>query len=471
METTKRRFVLLAAVVLAVGLLADGFSVQPIIRPFPATRLYSTVVEKPTKVAAKPEKVTKEAQELLDALQAEDTGPKLVVAQVAPSVRVGIGEEFGLDPAGIAPGQLVAALKELGFDLVLDTNSAADLTIMEEGTELLQRLSKKLESDKNDEPQVPFGWAAPGSQPLPLFTSCCPGWMNLVEKSYPELAPYVSTCKSPHMMYGAVVKRYAEQLLGLPAEQVYFCSIMPCVRKRGESDAAAFAHDGVREIDNVVTTKDLGVLFRQKGIHPAELDPVPWDTPFLAEQQQGGQGSGAGQLFGATGGVMEAAVRTVYQVFTGKQLPRLELDAVRGLDGVKEATVPLPKPDGSGDLPLRVAVVNGLGNAKTLVKKMEAGEVEYDFVEVMACPGGCINGGGQPKGDIQKRLETVYALDRTLPIRQSHENPLVQKLYDEYLGEYGSHTAHELLHVEPVYGRVSVRKTTGGDGNDEEKKD
>jgi len=469
METKKRRFVVLAAVVLAVELLADGFSVQPILRPYPPTRLYSTVA-KPTKLVAKPEKVTKEAQELLDALQAagSDTGPKMVVAQVAPSVRVGIGEEFGLEPADLHPGQLVAALKELGFDLVLDTNSGADLTIVEEGTELLQRLSKKLDSNK--EPRVPFGTAAPGSQPLPLFTSCCPGWMNLVEKSYPELAPYVSTCKSPHMMYGAVVKRYAEQLLGVPAEQVYFCSVMPCVRKRGESDAAAFCHGGVREIDNVVTTKDLGVLFRQKGIHPAELEPVPWDTPFLTEQQQGGEGSGAGQLFGATGGVMEAAVRTVYRVFTGKQMPRLELDAVRGLDGVKEATVPLPKPDGSGDLPLRVAVVNGLGNAKTLVKKMEAGEVEYDFVEVMACPGGCINGGGQPKGDIQKRLETVYALDRTLPIRQSHENPLVKKIYDEFLGEYGSHTAHEVLHVEPVYGRVpAVRK--GGDGNDDEKKD
>lgn len=309
----------------------------------------------------------------------------------------------------------------------------------------------------------------------------------MVEKSYPELAAYISSCKSPHMvcivtvsiytchvccyccrdspltsflsvqqMYGAILRKHSEEMLGLPADQVYSCSVMPCVRKRGESDAEAFSRDGIRDVDNVVTTKDLGVLFRQKGINPAELEPQPWDTPFLTE---GGEGSGAGQLFGATGGVMEAAVRTVYKVFTGEDLPRLELDAVRGLDGVKEATLQLPKPDGSGDLPFRIAVINGLGNAKKLVKEMLAGEVEYDFIEVMACPSGCINGGGQPKGDVEKRLDTVYAMDRALPIRQSHENPLVSKLYDEYLGgEYGSHTAHELLHVEPVYGRMSVEK-------------
>jgi len=249
--------------------------------------------------------------------------------------------------------------------------------------------------------------------------------------------------------------------MGLPAKDVYFCSIMPCVRKRGESDAEAFTHDGIRDIDNVVTTKDLGAMFRQKGINPMDLQPAKFDGPFLAESH--GLGSGAGQLFGATGGVMEAAVRTVYQVFTGKKLPRLELDEVRGLEGVKEATLQLPKPDGSGDLPLRIAVVNGLGNAKKLIKAMAAGEVMYDFVEVMACPGGCINGGGQPKGDVEKRLAYTYELDRTLPIRLSHENPLVTKLYNEYLGEYGSHTAHELLHVEPVYGRVP-----GGNGDEGE---
>jgi len=440
------RYILLLTTVLSVGL-ADGFFVQP--QPALSTRLHSTVEIKPA-AKPKPDKVTKEAQELLDAFATEgkEGGPKLVVAQVAPSVRVGIAEEFGLEPNGIAPGQLVAALKKLGFKLVLDTNTAADLTILEEGTELLERISKKLEGL---EPEVPFGEAKPGSKPMPLFTSCCPGWMNLVEKSNPELSPYISSCKSPHMMFGALMKKYSQELLGLPAEDVYFCSAMPCVRKRGESDAEVFALNGIREIDNVVTTKDLGVLFRQKGINPAELEPVDWDSPFLTE---GGEGSGAGQLFGATGGVMEAAVRTVYEVFTGDKLPRMELDEVRGLEGVKEATLQLPKPDGSGDLPLRIAVVNGLGNAKKLAKEMEAGEAMYDFVEVMACPNGCINGGGQPKGDVEKRLEYVYDLDRTLPIRLSHENAVVNKLYDEYLDGAGSHTAHELLHVEPVYGRL-----------------
>eukprot|EP00977_Amphora_coffeiformis_P022727 scaffold11394_cov183-Amphora_coffeaeformis.AAC.12 len=422
-----------------------------------STKVYFTTAEPPVaKEKVKPDKVTKEAQELWDAIQAkgmDEDEPCMVVAQVAPSVRVGIGEEFGLDPHEITPGQLVASLKKLGFDAVLDTNTAADLTIMEEGTELLQRIQKKMMDDKAD---VPFGQAKPGSKPMPLFTSCCPGWMCLVEKSNPELAAYISTCKSPHMMYGAILKTYSQELLGKPANQVYFCSIMPCVRKRGESDQAAFEHDGIREVDNVVTTKDLGVLFRQQGINPAELEPEPWDSPFQLEKD--GEGSGAGQLFGATGGVMEAAVRTVYQVFTGEQLPRLELDAVRGLDGVKDATLHLPKPDGSGDLPLRIAVVNGLGNAKTLIKQMKAGEVEYDFVEVMACPSGCINGGGQPKGNVEKRLETIYALDRTLPIRLSHENPVIQKIYNDFLGDYGSHKAHELLHVDPVYGKLPTGK-------------
>lgn len=451
------RYTILLATVLSCGL-ADGFFVQPQ-RPALSTRLYSTVEKKPA-AKPKPDKVTKEAQELLDAFAAEgeEGGPKMVVAQVAPSVRVGIAEEFGLEPNGISPGQLVAGLKKLGFKLVLDTNTAADLTILEEGTELLERLSKKLEGL---EPEAPFGQALPGSKPMPLFTSCCPGWMQLVEKSNPELAAYISSCKSPQMMYGALMKKYSQELLGLPAQDVYFCSAMPCVRKRGESDAEAFAPNGIRDIDNVVTTKDLGVLFRQKGINPAELEPVEWDSPF---QKENGEGSGAGQLFGATGGVMEAAVRTVYEVFTEKQLPRLELDEVRGLEGVKEATLQLPKPDGSGDLPLRIAVVNGLGNAKKLVKEMKAGEVMYDFIEIMACPNGCINGGGQPKGDVEKRLEYVYDLDRTLPIRLSHENAVVEKLYDEFVGEAGSHIAHELFHVEPVYGRMNGKTANGEKG-------
>lgn len=299
--------------------------------------------------------------------------------------RVAISEEFGLEPGAVEPGQLVAALKLLGFDLVLDTNTAADITICEEGTELLQRLRARKERET-------FGEEDPGPNPLPLFTSCCPGWLAYIQKSAPELEPYISSCKSPHMMYGALVKNYCQELLGQEnANNVYFTSVMPCVRKRGESDQECFIHKGgVREIDNVVTTKDVGQLLRMKNINPAELQPMPFDSPFQIDD---GEGSGAGQLFGATGGVMEAAVRTLYELVTGKPLPKLELNEVRGLDGVKETTIALGETIDE-DLPdtLRVAVCNGLGNAKQLIKKMKDGEVEYDFVEVMACPGGCIGG-------------------------------------------------------------------------------
>jgi len=269
--------------------------------------------------------------------------------------------------------------------------------------------------------------------------------MAFIEKSEPELFPYISSCKSPHMMFGAFLKEYSKELMGRPAEEVYFTSIMPCVRKRGESDRKAFTRSsGVRDVDNVVTTKDLGTLMRLKGVNPSKLEPVPFDSPF---QNDDGTGSGAGQLFGATGGVMEAAVRTVYELCTGETLPRLEFEEVRGLAGVKESII--------APINLRVAVCSGLGNAKTLIKKMKAGEVSYDFIEVMACPGGCINGGGQPKGDkdvVEKRLECVYRLDRQLPIRKSHENPTVQAMYEKLVGEAGGEKAHELFHVEPVYG-------------------
>jgi NADP-reducing hydrogenase subunit HndD len=259
------------------------------------------------------------------------------------------------------------------------------------------------------------------------------------------------------MMYGAVLKEFSEEMLGRPADRLYLTSVMPCVRKRGESDHAAFEHEGTRDVDNVITTKDLGQILRMKGINPAVLLPQTFDSPF----QTNGTGSGAGQLFGATGGVMEAAVRTVYEIVTGESIPRLELEAVRGLEGVKEATITMSSDKMEAPINLRVAVVNGLGNVKKLVQKMKAGEVEYDFVEVMACPGGCIGGGGQPKGEanaLDKRLKCMYELERSLPLRKSHENPTVKTLYDKYLGEYGGAKAHELLHVEPVYGEVPAAK-------------
>jgi iron-only hydrogenase group A len=380
---------------------------------------------------------------------------------------VALSEEFGLEPGAYTPGHLVAALKALGFDLVLDTNTAADLTVCEEATELLDRLKARVLHTSEPLGETTMHTA----RPLPLFTSCCPGWMNLVEKSYPELAQYVSTCKSPHMMLGALIKEYAADWYDRPALEVYLCSIMPCVRKRGESDQPAFVNlppqssldAPIRHVDNVLTTRDLGQLLREYShVDPVNLTPLPFD-PIFAKTD--GKGSGAGQLFGATGGVMEAAVRTAYEVISGQPLPCLELEAVRGLEGVKEAVlkIPLPETDtvfrngDNNELELRVAVANGLGSAKTLIKKLKAGEVAYDFIEVMACPGGCIGGGGQPKGDkeaLSKRLNVIYELDRNLPRRKSHDNPTIKQLYDEKLGYYGSSKAHDLLHVEPVYGTV-----------------
>jgi NADH-quinone oxidoreductase subunit G len=315
--------------------------------------------------------------------------PSLTLSSVC--CRVAISEEFGEEPGAYSPGQLVAGLKKLGFDLVLDTNTGADLTICEEGTELLHRIQAKLKNKKREDVNKKLGEGEPGPDPLPLFTSCCPGWLAFVEKSAPELTSYISSCKSPHMMYGALMKHFSEKLVGESPDKVYFTSIMPCVRKRGESDHPCFAHEGIREVDNVVTTRDIGQLFRMQHIDPGELEPEPFDSPFQVD----GEGTGAGQLFGATGGVMEAAVRTVYELVTGTEMPKLELDEVRGLEGVKEATIPIHSEEMCGDvepLVLKVAVANGLGNAKKLIKMMKDGEVQYDFVEVMACPGGCIGG-------------------------------------------------------------------------------
>jgi iron-only hydrogenase group A len=404
----------------------------------------ATVAEPP-----KQEKMSSEAAELnviLEAKEIHNSPYKYIVAQTAPSVRVAFSEVFGHEPGAFKAGLLVSSLKELGFDLVLDTNTAADLTICEEGNELLKRILEREDGQETS---------------LPLFTSCCPGWMRLVEKSAPEIIPYLSTCKSPHMMYGAVLKRFSKDLLGCEPHEIYLCSVMPCVRKKGESDAPVFVKDGVRDVDNVITTKDLGLLLRRRGIDPLELEPQQFDSPFHSEEARGsGLGSGAGQLFGATGGVMEAAVRSVYELVTGSKLPRLELTEVRGLDDVKEAVIPLFNNEtghGLDHINLNVAVVHGLGNAKSLLARMKSGDANYDFVEVMACPGGCINGGGQPlskeKDNVQKRLDCIYSLDRELPIRRSHENPIVKALYERHLGnEFGSPQAKEVLHVKQVYG-------------------
>ncbi|KAG2454193.1 hypothetical protein HYH02_001228 [Chlamydomonas schloesseri] len=417
----------------------------------------------------------------------KEGGRKILIAQVAPAVRVAISEAFGLAPGAISPGKLAAGLRALGFDQVFDTLFAADLTIMEEGTELLHRLKEHLEQHPHSD------------EPLPMFTSCCPGWIGMMEKSYPELIPFVSSCKSPQMMMGAMVKTYLSEKQGIPAKDIVMVSVMPCVRKQGEADREWFcvSEPGVRDVDHVITTAELGNIFKERGINLPELPESDWDQPL-------GLGSGAGVLFGTTGGVMEAALRTAYEIVTKEPLPRLNLSEVRGMDGIKEAQVTLVpaegskfaelvaarlahkaeaeaaaqaaaateaavKPaivydggqgfstdDGKGGLTLRVAVANGLGNAKKLIGKMVSGEAKYDFVEIMACPAGCVGGGGQPRSTdkqiTQKRQAALYDLDERTTLRRSHENEAVNQLYKEFLGEPLSHKAHELLHTHYVPG-------------------
>nr|WNF20814.1 hydrogenase [synthetic construct] len=386
----------------------------------------------------------------------KDGGRKVLIAQVAPAVRVAIAESFGLAPGAVSPGKLATGLRALGFDQVFDTLFGADLTIMEEGSELLHRLTEHLEAHPHSD------------EPLPMFTSCCPGWIAMLEKSYPDLIPYVSSCKSPQMMLAAMVKSYLAEKKGIAPKDMVMVSIMPCTRKQSEADRDWFCVDAdptLRQLDHVITTVELGNIFKERGINLAELPEGEWDNPM-------GVGSGAGVLFGTTGGVMEAALRTAYELFTGTPLPRLSLSEVRGLEGIKESTLHLtPGPtspfkafagaDGKGGLKLRVAVANGLGNAKKLIGKMVSGEAKYDFVEIMACPAGCVGGGGQPRSTdkqiTQKRQAALYNLDEKSTLRRSHENPSIRELYDTYLGEPLGHKAHELLHTHYVAGGVEEK--------------
>nr|WNF20808.1 hydrogenase [synthetic construct] len=381
----------------------------------------------------------------------DDPTRKHVCVQVAPAVRVAIAETLGLAPGATTPKQLAEGLRRLGFDEVFDTLFGADLTIMEEGSELLHRLTEHLEAHPHSD------------EPLPMFTSCCPGWIAMLEKSYPDLIPYVSSCKSPQMMLAAMVKSYLAEKKGIAPKDMVMVSIMPCTRKQSEADRDWFCVDAdptLRQLDHVITTVELGNIFKERGINLPELPDSDWDQPL-------GLGSGAGVLFGTTGGVMEAALRTAYEIVTKEPLPRLNLSEVRGLEGIKESTLHLtPGPtspfkafagaDGRGGITLRVAVANGLGNAKKLITKMQAGEAKYDFVEIMACPAGCVGGGGQPrstdKAITQKRQAALYDLDERNTLRRSHENEAVNQLYKEFLGEPLSHRAHELLHTHYVPG-------------------
>ncbi|MEE0775564.1 MAG: NADH-dependent [FeFe] hydrogenase, group A6 [Bacillota bacterium] len=342
---------------------------------------------------------------------------KYTVAQVAPSVRYTLAEALGEEVGTVSTGRLVTAMKRLGFDVVFDTDFAADLTIMEEGTEFIHRLNN--------------------NGVLPMITSCSPGWVKFCETFYPEYLPHLSTAKSPQGMFGAVIKTFYAQKLDKTPEEIFSVSIMPCTAKKFECKRPELGRDGYQDVDVALTVQELARMIRNAGLDFKTLPDTPFDVPF-------GEGSGAGAIFGATGGVMEAALRTVYEVVTKEELENIDFTEVRGFEGIKEATIPV------GDLNVKVAVAHGLGNARKLMEALKRGEADYHFIEIMACPGGCIGGGGNPIKNwnkMDRRIVAVYDTDKSLPVRKSHENPAIKYIYDEFLGEPNGHKAHELLHT------------------------
>ena len=356
-----------------------------------------------------------DTEKVLDALQ---DPKKHVIVQVAPSVRVSLGDAFGMEPGAIVTGQMVTALHLLGFDKVFDTNFGADLTIMEEGTEFLDRLQH--------------------GGVLPMMTSCCPGWASYVEKHYSDCLPHLSSTKSPMSIFGAVAKTYYPKAAGIDPKDIVTVSVMPCTAKKFEAARPEMGRDGRQDVDIVLTTRELIKLIKYVGLSFGQLPETDFDSPL-------GTASGAGAIFGTTGGVMEAALRTVCDKLTGKTLERLDFQEARGFQGIKECTLEI------GGHTLHIAIAHTLKNAEVLMEQVRKGISPYDFIEVMACPGGCIGGGGQPVGTTnavkKKRMQALYEIDRNLPVRKSHENPVLQVLYRDFLGEPGQGKAHELLHT------------------------
>jgi len=343
---------------------------------------------------------------------------KHVVVQTAPATRVALGEALGMKAGSVVTGKMVAALRHLGFNRVFDTDFTADLTILEEGNEFIERLTH--------------------GGVLPMITSCSPGWVNFIELKYPELLPHLSTAKSPQQMFGALVKTYYPEKAGIDPKDIVSVSIMPCTAKKAEAAREEMKSSGYQDVDYVLTTRELGRMIREAGIDFDGLQAEEYDAPL-------GISTGAGVIFGATGGVMEAALRTVAEVVTGKELASIEFTSVRGLTGIKEAVIPV------GDLQVKVAVAHTLANARAMLEKIKAGEADYHFIEVMACPGGCIGGGGQPIsteiGFRQKRVDAIYECDQCMVMRKSHENPAVKELYDTWLIKPLGEKSHHLLHT------------------------
>lgn len=344
---------------------------------------------------------------------------KHVIVQTAPAIRVALGELFGMDAGTLVTGKMVTALKRMGFDGVYDTNFGADLTVMEEAAELIQRVNT--------------------GGTLPILTSCCPAWVKFIEHQFPDLIDIPSTCKSPHIMFGVIAKTYYADKLGIDPESIVVVSVMPCIAKKAEAQRPELTKDENNNVDIVITTRELGRMIHEAGIDFAALPDSEFDLPL-------GESTGASALFGSTGGVIEAVVRTAYEWMTGEELAQVEFEQLRGMDGLRRATVQI------GDKEVVIGIASGLGNARTLLEEIQRGESDYTAIEIMACPGGCIAGGGQPYHHenyeiVRKRQQAIYREDQNKVVRQSHRNPAIQALYEEFLGEPGSHTAHELLHT------------------------
>ena len=346
-----------------------------------------------------------------------------VIVQTAPAVRVALGEEFGMDIGTNVTGKMVTALKRLGFDKVFDTNTGADFTIMEEANEFAQRIQN--------------------NGVLPMITSCSPGWVRYIEMNYPELLPHLSTCKSPHEMLGAILKTYYAKKEGIDPKNIYVVSVMPCIAKKFERQRDELKNNDLYNVDNVITTRELSRMIKQANIEFNKLEDSEFDLPL-------GEATGAGAIFGTTGGVMEAALRTAQDTLTGKDLKEIDFKEVRGGKGIKKSKVNIAGKD------LKVVAASGLANAKEILEEIKNKKADYQFVEIMACPGGCVMGGGQPiksskiqsEVDVRKlRADALYSIDEKSVIRKSHENPVINKVYDEFLEKPGSHIAHELLHT------------------------
>ena len=353
---------------------------------------------------------------------------KFTMVQCAPAVRVALGEEFGLELGVLTPGKMAAALKELNFDRVYDTNFPADLTIMEEGTELIKRVTE--------------------GGTLPMFTSCCPAWVKFMEDNYPELTDHLSSCKSPQQMGGAVFKTYGAQINSIEASSIYSVSIMPCTCKKFEADRPEMNSSGYKDVDVVLTTRELAYLIKEMKIDFNNLKDEKFESPL-------GTYTGAGTIFGVTGGVMEAALRTGYELITKTTIPNVDITEIRGNEGFRVSSVKV------GDLYLKVGVVTGLKNVVPVLESLKAGKLDLDFIEVMTCPVGCVSGGGQPKllleeyreTAYEKRIKSTYEHDKNLPLRKSHENPDIIKIYEEFLNEPLGSMSHNLLHTEYCIGK------------------